>query len=264
MTGTGPVILVLPTSSLSTSTTIVPGTYTTSVEYGTLGPSTQPDGDVVTVFHTTITTLTLSIPNITLGGIPFSNVNISSGDSSTGFIATPSVSVPNIIVTLPNGSGGSTARTLSLPPWPEITNGPQNYSSGTSYLDTTFHTQFTTFLSATAPTVTTITIPPTISPLTVTCPPQSVIPFASPAVLITTDCPFLTTFTVPFVCPTTKVITFLSASSGLFTVDCTVRPSTPCLVLVLHARVSKLRLSNNMISVDIKMFEIWDLGFFVI
>lgn len=108
-------MLVIPTSSLGSSTTIQPSSYTTSLEYG--GFDTITIGGVqTTVFVTTTTTLTISVPSIVTDGIPFSNVNVSTG--AIPITIFPSVNLPPAVVTLPNGEGGQTSRTVALPPWP--------------------------------------------------------------------------------------------------------------------------------------------------
>ncbi|KEZ41476.1 hypothetical protein SAPIO_CDS7623 [Scedosporium apiospermum] len=115
-------MLILPTSSLGSTTTIRPSSFTTSLEYG--GISSTTIGDVpTTVFVTSTTTVTLSLPPITTDGIPFSNVNVT-GSGETVIVAYPSVEVPPVVVTLPDGEGGETTRIVSLPPWPLIDGGP--------------------------------------------------------------------------------------------------------------------------------------------
>ncbi|KAI0902711.1 hypothetical protein F4823DRAFT_426005 [Ustulina deusta] len=119
-----PCILVLPTMSLSTTTTINPVPYTTSIEYGNTGPTTNSNGQVITTFFTTITTITVTIPPITTTAIPYSNVNVTGTQTNGEFTASPSVSLPPICVTLPDGNGGTTTRSIQLPPWPDVTGGP--------------------------------------------------------------------------------------------------------------------------------------------
>lgn len=94
-------MLVIPTSSLGSTTTIRPSSYVTSLEYGGFS-STSIGGIGTTVFVTTTTTLTISVPAIITNGIPFSNVNV----TTSGAIY-PSVEVPPVIVTLPDGEGAS-------------------------------------------------------------------------------------------------------------------------------------------------------------
>jgi hypothetical protein len=108
-------ILILLTSSLGSITTIRPSSFTTSLEYGGIS-STTIGGVATTVFvTTTTTTVTLSVPPITTDGIPFSNVNVT-GTGETDITVLPSVEVPLVVVTLPDGEGGETTRTVFLPP----------------------------------------------------------------------------------------------------------------------------------------------------
>ncbi|KAI0810214.1 pectate lyase superfamily protein-domain-containing protein [Xylaria sp. FL0064] len=213
-------LLVLPTSPLSSSATISPEPYTTSFQYG--GPSTVTSNGVVTVtFITSITTTVLQIPPVTIGGLPFSNYNISSGQ--TVITASPSVSLPSVTISLPDGSGHLTPRVVPLPPWPLIDGGsgvlsmPTGTSGGSSE---TFYTGITSTVTVRSATVTTVSFPASIPASTITCPPQSEIVFATPDVTIMTDCPTPTTWAIGFNCPSTKVVTFLGPTTGLVSVDC--------------------------------------------
>lgn len=231
VTSTGPAVLVLPTSLLSSPTTIDAGQYTTSFEYSHMGPSTNPNRVVTTAFLSTITTVVITIPPITVsGGMPYSNVNLTSGQTAGGFVATPSVTIPLIPVTLPDSNRGSTVRSVTLPPWPAVTNSPPDgwdFPSGpfnTSASDTgssTYWIPFRTTVSANGPTIMTLLFPATISPSTISCPPISEISFFMPHTVLTADCPVPTVFTFGFACLPTKVITFLAGSTGVFTADCT-------------------------------------------
>jgi hypothetical protein len=213
-------LLVFPTSSLPSSSVISVGNYTTSFEYG--GTSTVTTDGVVTVtFVTTTTTTVVTVPPITIGGMSYSNYNATSGQSS--FVISESVDVPPITIGVPNSVGSPTPRVVPLPPWPEIVNGgpgPTSIGTGTGGTTSTYYTGLTSTVTVTGSTVTTFTFPATIPPTTVTCPPQSTIVFATPSVTISTDCSALTTWAVGFDCPTTKVVTFLAATTGVVSVDC--------------------------------------------
>ncbi|KAI8623454.1 hypothetical protein F5Y19DRAFT_458390 [Xylariaceae sp. FL1651] len=230
VTGSPPFILVLPTSPLSTPTTISPGNYTTSFEYGNIGSTTNTFGAVVTAFSTTITTVTIQIPNIVVSGIPYSNVNVTGSRTDGGFIASPSVSITPIGVPLPDGNGGTTTRTVHLPPWPDVTKGPPTdggsqsdpFSTPSSTGTGTFYFPFSTTITATGPTVTTIGFPATVGETTVSCPPQSELTFAQPRTTLDLVCSNPTAFTFHFNCPSSKVVTFLAASSAVVTEDCSV------------------------------------------
>nr|CDP24152.1 Putative Glycoside Hydrolase Family 55 [Podospora anserina S mat+] len=231
-----PCVLVLPTSTLGQDTTISPSEYTTSLEYGRQGSSTGPGGQVITTFYTTTTTITITVPPITIpknSGLPYSNVNVTRGQGGGGFIATPRVEIPPIGVPLPDGNGGTTTRQVFLPPWPDVNRGPPEdweYDGPwgnpspipSGGVGQAFHTPWSTIVTASAATVTTLTFPAIVHPQTYQCPPSSEISFNTPRMTLTVDCPTPTEFKFGFSCPTTKVVTFLGPSAGVFTVDCTV------------------------------------------
>jgi hypothetical protein len=222
-----PCLLVFPTSSLSEKTTINPGAYTTSLEYGKMTETTI-GGQVVTSFVTTTTTVTLQLDPVTADAMQYSNVNITRGQTTTTPITVlPSVDLSPVVVSLPDGEGGTTTRTVRVPPWPDVTRGPPESwgndgpgeTSGT--VSGVFRTPFATVVTATGPTVTTITFPPTVSPISIQCPPDSELVFATPRTTLTTDCSTTTEIILPFTCPSTRVVTFLGASTATISADCT-------------------------------------------
>ncbi|QSS62360.1 glucan 1,3-beta-glucosidase precursor [Histoplasma capsulatum] len=220
-------ILVFPTSSLSSKTTIDPGKYTTSVEYGHRSTTTIGGREVPT-FYTTVTTITLTIDPITTDGMPYSNINITEGQTSTPLTVLPSVDIPPIPVPIPDGEGKTTTRNITVPPWPAITRGPPeswnnpNASPTDGTKEGVYHTPFVTTVVATKPTVSTLSFPSTVSPIVVKCPPHSKVPFNTPKTTPTINCRVPTTVSIAFTCPATKVVTFIGSSTGVFTVDCTV------------------------------------------
>ncbi|RYP43880.1 hypothetical protein DL768_009601 [Monosporascus sp. mg162] len=127
ISATGSVVVVLPPSPLPDTTTIPIDPYTTSLEYGHTTTTVNPQGGTVTTFVTTTTIVTVTPPAITTTAVQFSNVNLTFGPGGTtaqSFVPVPSLSIPPIALTLPDGEGGSTARNVTLPPWPAISNGP--------------------------------------------------------------------------------------------------------------------------------------------
>ncbi|KAM0321647.1 hypothetical protein ACHAQA_010003 [Verticillium albo-atrum] len=108
-----PCLIVWPTSSLSEKTTITPGAYTTSLEYGAMTETTI-GGQVVTTFITKTTTVTLQLDPVTTDGMQYSNNNVTRGQTSSAIIVRPSIDLPAVPVPLPNGEGGTTTRTDSL------------------------------------------------------------------------------------------------------------------------------------------------------
>ncbi|ODH53683.1 hypothetical protein GX48_00101 [Paracoccidioides brasiliensis] len=215
-------ILVFPTSSLASKTTIDPGKYTTSLEYGRSGTTTI-GGQPIPTFFTTTTTVTLDINPITTDGIPYSNINITEGQAKSTLTVLPSVDIPPIPVPLPDGEGKTTTRNVTVPPWPDITRGPPGHTATRTDDDTrpgVYHTPYVTTISAARAIVTTISFPSTVSPIVVTCPPNTEVPFNTPKTIATVFCPTPTTISVAFTCPATKVVTFLGSSAGVFTVDC--------------------------------------------
>ncbi|EEH35016.2 glucan 1,3-beta-glucosidase [Paracoccidioides lutzii Pb01] len=220
-------ILVFPTSSLSSRTIIDPGKYTTSLEYGHRGTTTISGREVPT-FYTTVTTITLAIDPIITDGMPYSNINITEGQTSAVLTVLPSVDIPPVPVPMPDGEGKTTTRNVTVPPWPDITRGPPeswsdpNASPTEGTREGVYHTPFVTTVVATRPTVSTISFSSTVSPIVVKCPPNSKVPFNTPKTTPTINCRIPTTVSIGFTCPATKVVTFIGSSTGVFTVDCTV------------------------------------------
>lgn len=225
-----PCLLVFPTSPLAQPTTIEPGLYTTSLEYGSSGTTTI-NGQVVTTFLTTTTTITVTVPPVTTDAIPFSNVNVTRSQTSSNIVMSTSIDLPTIPFVLPGASGSSTTRFLTLPPWPGLFNGPPGGSNNPSETGQqnsgVFQTSFVTTVTATAATVTTIQLPANVSPIVYSCPPDTTIAFNTPRTTITTTCNSAETKTLAFTCPPTRIATFLGPSTGVFTVDCTLVTSFP-------------------------------------
>ncbi|KAK7957344.1 glycan 1-3-beta-glucosidase precursor [Apiospora aurea] len=154
---------------------------TQSLEYGSPGTTTIGSGQVITTFIITTTVVTIDIPLLTIGGVPYYNLNVTSTATGGGFVPEPSVSIPPVGVPLPDGKGGTTTRNLTLPPWPKVSQGPPDgpgwtmssdpfdlpppqpagSPASTSSRTFTFFTPYTTSLSIAGPTVTTINFPPT-------------------------------------------------------------------------------------------------------
>lgn len=233
-----PCILVFPTSARDSSTVIDPGPYTTSLEYGAPSTVTLPNGAVVTTFITTTTTITMSVPKLTVTGMPYSNARIDGdGQTTTSLIVLePSVDVPPIQVPLPDGQGGTTTRSVTLPPWPAITRGPpdgpnwwnpnqgDNGNVPDGIASGVYHTPFVTTVKATGPTVTTVSFPSTVSTSVFDCAVDRSVTFNTPRITITPSCIApITTFA--FTCPATKVVTFLGPSEAIVTADCTIATS---------------------------------------
>lgn len=232
-----PCLLILPTSSLPSPTTIQPSNYTTSFEYGGPGP-TVINGNTSTVFITSTTTVTIAIPHIVTGGIPYSNYNITSNGPQPITIY-PSVNLPPIGVPLPNGSGGITTRNVTLPPWPEVNGGPSipfinpgspppasgsgstsGSTSGSSGSSTTYYTPIGVPVTVPKATVTTLTFPASTGAITISCPATTTVTFNTPAIAVATTCEATVPVTFEFVCPTTKVVTFLAPTTAAVSVDC--------------------------------------------
>ncbi len=166
-------LLVFPTSHLANPTTINPGGYTTSFEYGATSLVTS-NGAVTAVFVTTTTTTVLQVPPVTVTGMSYSNYNITRGASS--FVISESVDIAPITIGLPNGSGGTTSRVVPLPPWPQILQGPtvsESSAQATSGVSNTYYTGLTATVVVSGPTITTVSFPTAIPPTTVNCPPDS-------------------------------------------------------------------------------------------
>lgn len=219
---TAPCIFVLPPVSIPTTTITIPP-YTTSLQVGS-GVGTT-------------TTVTLYPSPITTNSMGYSNVNVTSGQATGhGFVPTPSINVPPTTIVVTGPDGKTTRRTLSLPPWPEITEGPPaSWSShggpwastqlggggevnGTLFIP--FVTPYSTVITARGPTTTTITFPSTVSPITLSCPPSSVYSFQTPAIHVSLPCPGVTT--INFACPTTAtVVALFTATTTQLQIDCT-------------------------------------------
>ncbi|KAK1974041.1 pectate lyase superfamily protein-domain-containing protein [Colletotrichum cereale] len=226
-----PCLLVFPTSSLTQETTISPGSYTTSLEYGQFSTGTV-DGQVITTFVTTTTTITIPIQPITTDGMQYSNINITQGQTSSALTVLPSIDIPPIPWPLPDGEGGTTTRTIILPPWPDVTRGPPDGPGWGNppgdeggAISGVYRTPFVTTVTATGATVTTIMFPSQVSPISVRCPPNSEIAFNTPKTTITTDCVEPTDWEFRFTCPPSRVVTFVGSSTAVLTADCTLATS---------------------------------------
>ncbi|RWA10633.1 hypothetical protein EKO27_g4493 [Xylaria grammica] len=221
-------LLIIPTSSLGSDTTIRPSSYTTSLEYGGLS-STTIGGVATTVFVTTTTTVTISVPSIVTSGIGYSNVEVSTSGAMP-ITVYPSVSIPPIGVTLPDGDGGQTTRTILLPPWPQIDGGPSimftdpatvpSSSSLGLPTSTTYFTPIGIPITVPSATVTTVTFPASTGAITIQCPATTSFVFATPPVAVATTCTNSADLTLNFACPTTRVLTFLGPATAVATVDC--------------------------------------------
>jgi len=215
-------MLVIPTSPLGEPTTIQPRPYPTSLEYGSFSGS---------VFVTTTTTITVTVSPIVVEGMPFSNVNV----STTGempITVYPSVDLQPVTIMLPDGDGSTTPRVVPLPPWPQIDGGPSvpyidpgtllppNSTTGGLPKSTTYYTPIGFPITVTRATVTTVTFPASTAAITVHCPIETSIVFATPPVAIATTCTESRDLTLNFACPTTRVFTFLGPVTASATVDC--------------------------------------------
>ncbi|KAL5342159.1 hypothetical protein BJX70DRAFT_395132 [Aspergillus crustosus] len=109
-----PCTFVLPPSKLPEKTTISVPPYTTSVEVG---------GDKVV----TTTTITVTPKPITTDSVSFYNIPVTSGENASLIQPYPSLTLdrPKVPLTyVVDGKTKTTTKTLILPPWPMITNGP--------------------------------------------------------------------------------------------------------------------------------------------
>ncbi|KAK4455350.1 hypothetical protein QBC34DRAFT_340767 [Podospora aff. communis PSN243] len=213
-----PCTLVLPPVRLASDTVISIPPYTTSLEVGSsVGGS----------FVVTTTTITVVVAPITTREIHQSNVEVKVGQTG-GFIPTPSVLVPRPVYTVTNGQGVATARTLTLPPWPAIINGPPNkwasrpgpwVANPTSQAGTSGgpFTMVTTVVAG-APTTRVVTwsTPPSS---VVTCPP-STFALQNPATTLTLgSCTGRAT--IRWSCPPATTVTFAAPSTATLTARCT-------------------------------------------
>jgi hypothetical protein len=223
-----PCLLVIPSTKLPAPTTISPSEYTTRLEFGTL-KTTSTNGVPITVFVTSTIETVITIPPITIEGMPFSNVKIPS-PAATPVTIYPSVNIPPVTLQVPDGAGGSTSRVVELPPWPLVNLGPSGTgiftdpgtATSTSGLvrSTTYYTGIKSTVAASAPTVTTLTFPSVTAPITISCPATTQIAFQTPAITVRTICNDREALTLSFACPTTKVFTFLGPSTVVVEADC--------------------------------------------
>ncbi|KAF5002926.1 hypothetical protein FDECE_10481 [Fusarium decemcellulare] len=129
-----PCVLVFPPSKLPEATTIKLDKYTTSLEYGATGKTTI-SGKETTAFVTKTTTITVDVPIFVTNSMMYSNVNVTQDQKPTQLVVKPSIKLPHIPVQVPDGEGGTTTRTLTLPPWPfaaQNTGEPSNHSKSSS------------------------------------------------------------------------------------------------------------------------------------
>lgn len=217
-----PCTLVLPPVRLASDTVISIPRYTTSLEVGS---------SVGTSFVVTTTTITIVVAPITTREIQQSNIEVKVGQTG-GFVPTPSVPVPRPTYTVTNGNGVAIARTLTLPPWPAITNGPPNKwnsrpgpwvgspsspgagagESGGGPLT------IITAVVAAAPATRVISwsTPPSS---VVTCPPSTFV-LQNPATTLTLD-QCTGRATIGWACPSATTVTFNGPSTATLTAHCT-------------------------------------------
>lgn len=225
-----PCQLILPTSKLPSTTTITPSSFVTSFEYGGFS-GTSIGGVTTSVFVTTTTTVTISIPSIVTDGIPYSNVNVSTSGTAT-LTLYPSINIPPIGIPLPDGNGHTTTRTVTLPPWPQVNGGPlpigftdpgsdpSQSGGGAPGSSTTYWTTVGFPVSVPSATVTTVTFPSAVGLITLSCPATTVIEFATPAISVATTCTGSTPITFGYSCPLSKAVTFLGPASSTIVEDC--------------------------------------------
>jgi hypothetical protein len=119
---TAPCTLVLPPSSLGSTTTISMKPYTTSLEVGSSKGGT---------FDVTTTTITITLKPITTDVFSQSNIEVPD-ETDSDLAMRPSVPVPESTVTVTNGDGKTTPRTIIFPPWPDVTMGPPDQWNNTT------------------------------------------------------------------------------------------------------------------------------------
>jgi chitinase len=113
---TPPCLFVLPPSKLPSATTITVPAYTTSLQV-------EPG---------TVSTITIKPSPLTVSSMEFWNVNISIGETTGFFQPSYSLDFPPYVTTVRGHGGLIQTRTLTLPPWPLITNGPPDTWNVTS------------------------------------------------------------------------------------------------------------------------------------
>ena len=219
-----PCTFVLPPSSLASNTTISVPPYTTSLEVGSSAGGS---------FVVTTTTIVIIIEPITTDKLSQSNVVVTDGQDTGAFNPSPSVPISHSIVSVTNGSGRSTGRTITFPPWPDVTNGPPDKwgtrsgpwgsgggGGGGSQSSAAVGSPIPVTASITGPATAAITWP-TLAPPTsvVTCPPTT-FAFSSPATVLTLPgCSGPAT--VSWACPPATTVTLVGPSTGTFTALCT-------------------------------------------
>ncbi|KAK3304991.1 pectin lyase fold/virulence factor [Chaetomium strumarium] len=229
----GPDIFTKPTMSCSAPCVLL---HYLIREYGTV-TTTSLHGAPTAVFVTSTTTVIISIPPITVSGMPYSNVNVTSGGEAE-ITVYPSISVPPVTVGIPDGRGSTTSRTVPLPPWPLVNQGPSgtnlitdpgrespsknNTNTGSLTSRTTYHTGITsTVVAPFGLTVTTVTFPRSIVPTTISCPATTEIAFATPAITVRTTCTDSGSLALTFSCPASKIGMLLAATVAVVNADCT-------------------------------------------
>lgn len=119
---TPPCVFVMPPVTLRTPTTISARPYKTTLEVGASQGGT---------FVATTTVITVTVRPITITVVSVSNYNVPSGQAPGGtFRMTPSVTFAPSLVTLTKPNGVVTTRSLTLPPWPQISSFTAGGSSG--------------------------------------------------------------------------------------------------------------------------------------
>lgn len=223
-----PCTLVMPPSSLGSTTTITLPTYKTSLE---VGSSTVVNGQ--STFVVTTTTITITLGTIVTDSFPMSNVNVTAGQTGGGFNPSPSVPLTPVGVPVTNGNGGRTTRTVTLPPWPDVTRGPPDSwpsssgpwggsgGGGGGGSSGQLGNPFPFSVPVTGPVTTTITWPAP-APTTVSCPPSTVV-FHTPSTTLTlSSCPSGgSPLTVSWQCPSATTVTLTAKTTTTYTASCT-------------------------------------------
>ena len=169
-----PCVMVLPPSAL-------PSGSTTTISISPYPTTIDAPGSVVTV--------TITVTAITTTEISMGNVNVTSGQAGNApFVASPSIDLPPAVVPYTGGDGRVTTTTVVLPPWPSIGMGPPD----------TWPNITGPFSSDGGQPVPTLpggsqgdpmgVLFPGIEPVTVTCPPNTLVLEALSATLTLSDC----------------------------------------------------------------------------
>jgi hypothetical protein len=180
----------------------------------------------VTSFVVSTTTVTVTLSDITTDRIPVSNVNVTDGQTTGSFDLRPSFDIPDGVVTVTGQDGKPTPRSLKMPPYPDITNGPpeSRNSSTSQWLPGRPNATMPSPSAGPGTTFTWTDEPWVTPPVVVACPPNTAYIAEHDAKITIQDCNGAVTLN--WACPPTKTVKIEAPTETVFSLGCTLWTGT--------------------------------------